>query len=58
MNEAEYNDKLKVREQLSTADRIRVLEYEFVKLTERIKTLETPVPPPTTDHPPLEKTSL
>ncbi len=40
MNEQEYLDKLKVRQQLSQFDRLRVLEYEvnelkeaFIKLT-------------------------
>ena len=32
MSEAEYKEKLQVREQLSQFDRLRVLEYEFQKL--------------------------
>jgi hypothetical protein len=36
MTEQEYKDKLAVREQLSQSDRLRLLEYEFGKLMERL----------------------
>ena len=37
MSEQEYKDKIKVRGQLSQADRLRILEYEFLQAVEFIQ---------------------
>lgn len=43
MNEQEYQDKLKVRTQLSLADQFRVLEHEFQMLRDDMKQLRETV---------------
>jgi hypothetical protein len=40
MNDQEYQDKLKVREQLSQWDRLRTLEYEVKDLQSRMRKIE------------------
>ena len=40
MDAQEYQDKLKVRTQLSLADKFRVLEHEFEMLLERVRAIE------------------
>jgi len=43
MTEQEYKDKLQVREQLSLADRLRLLEYEFNLLIDVIPEQQRPI---------------